>query len=83
MIYAGVDIGSRAAKAALIRDDEIISSVIRDTGAESIKTSNQLLSELLDNTGMRCKKYCSAVFFKVVFKPALSFKIEVIGGLIK
>ena len=53
MIYAGVDIGSRAAKAALIRDDEIISSVIRDTGAESIKTSNQLLSDLLDNTGIK------------------------------
>ena len=39
MMYAGVDIGSRAAKAVLLEDDKIISSVIRDTGAESVKTS--------------------------------------------
>lgn len=52
MIYAGIDIGSRAAKAVLLQDDVIISSVIRDTGAESVKTSQELLKELLDGTGI-------------------------------
>ncbi|MDD4230638.1 MAG: acyl-CoA dehydratase activase [Dehalococcoidales bacterium] len=52
MMYAGVDIGSRAAKAVLLEDDKIISSVIRDTGAESVKTSRKLLEELLEGTGI-------------------------------
>ncbi|MDD4793999.1 MAG: acyl-CoA dehydratase activase [Dehalococcoidales bacterium] len=52
MIYAGIDIGSRAAKAVLLQDDTIVSSVIRDTGAESVKTSQALLKELLVGTGI-------------------------------
>ncbi|NLE90627.1 MAG: 4Fe-4S binding protein [Dehalococcoidales bacterium] len=53
MIYAGVDIGSRAAKAVLLQNNTIISSAIRDTGAESVKTSEELLNELLNGTGIK------------------------------
>ncbi|MDD4635261.1 MAG: BadF/BadG/BcrA/BcrD ATPase family protein, partial [Dehalococcoidales bacterium] len=53
MIYAGVDIGSRAAKAVLLQNNTIISSAIRDTGAESVKTSEELLDELLNGTGIK------------------------------
>ena len=52
MIFAGIDIGSRAAKAVLMEDDSIISSVICDTGPESIKTSEMAMQELLKGTGL-------------------------------
>ena len=52
MIVAGIDIGSRAAKAVLMRNNEIISSVIGDTLAESVRTSEATMSELLKGTGI-------------------------------
>jgi len=53
MIFAGIDIGSRAAKAVILKDDEIISSRIMDTGPESVKTSETLLEDVLSGTGIR------------------------------
>lgn len=52
MIVAGIDIGSRAAKAVLLKDGAIISSVIRDTGPESIRTSLVTMEKLLAGTGL-------------------------------
>ncbi len=52
MIVAGIDIGSRAAKGVLMRDNEIISSVIGDTLAESVRTSEATMSKLLEGTGL-------------------------------
>lgn len=39
MIFAGIDIGSRAAKVVIMKDDKIVSSAIIDTGPESVKTA--------------------------------------------
>ena len=39
MITAGIDIGSRASKAVVLKDGKILSSYIGDTGAESVVTS--------------------------------------------
>ncbi|MFO8101949.1 MAG: acyl-CoA dehydratase activase [Dehalococcoidia bacterium] len=52
MLVAGIDIGSRAAKGVLMRDNEIISSVIGDTLAESVRTSEATMSGLLEGTGL-------------------------------
>ncbi|MFC1845907.1 acyl-CoA dehydratase activase [Chloroflexota bacterium] len=52
MIVAGIDIGSRAAKAVIMKDGAIISSVIRDTGPESVKTSYMAIEEVLKGTGL-------------------------------
>jgi predicted CoA-substrate-specific enzyme activase len=52
MIVAGIDIGSRAAKAVVMRDGAIISSVIGDTGPESVKTSQTAMTEVLRGTGL-------------------------------
>lgn len=52
MIIAGIDIGSRAAKAVLMEDNRIIASVIGDTLAESVKTSEVTMSRLLKGTGL-------------------------------
>jgi len=52
MIVAGIDIGSRAAKAVVMNDGTIISSVICDTGPESVKTSQMTMSRVLDGTGL-------------------------------
>jgi len=52
MIVAGIDIGSRAAKAVILKDGSILSSVIRDTGPESVKTSYMVIEEVLKGTGL-------------------------------
>ncbi len=52
MIVAGIDIGSRAAKAVLLKEGQIISSVIRDTGAESIKTAYLSIDAVLRGAGL-------------------------------
>jgi len=50
MIFAGIDIGSRAAKGIILSDGTILSSVIRDTGPESVKTSYAVREDLLKGT---------------------------------
>ena len=52
MIVAGIDIGSRAAKAVVMKDDEIISSFIGDTGPESVKTANMTINSVLKGPGL-------------------------------
>jgi predicted CoA-substrate-specific enzyme activase len=52
MIFAGIDIGSRAAKAVLLNDGSILSSVICDTGPESIKTSYMTIEAALKVPGI-------------------------------
>jgi len=52
MIVAGIDIGSRAAKGVLLKDNSIVSSVIGDTLPESVKTSNVTMEKLLEGTGI-------------------------------
>ena len=50
MIVAGIDIGSRAAKAAILKDKSILSSAICDTGPESVKTAYTVMEETLKGT---------------------------------
>ena len=52
MIVAGIDIGSRAAKAVIMNNGTIISSVICDTGPESVKTSQMTMAEALKGAGL-------------------------------
>ena len=52
MLFAGIDIGSRAAKAIIMRDNEILSTAIRDTGPESVKTSQSLIRDVLEGTSL-------------------------------
>jgi predicted CoA-substrate-specific enzyme activase len=52
MIVAGIDIGSRAAKGVIMKDNNILSSVILDTGPESVKTSYAVAEELLKRAGI-------------------------------
>jgi predicted CoA-substrate-specific enzyme activase len=52
MIVAGIDIGSRAAKAVVMKDGEILSTFIGDTGPESVKTANMAIKSVLEGTGL-------------------------------
>ncbi|UCB43759.1 MAG: 4Fe-4S binding protein [Dehalococcoidales bacterium] len=52
MIVAGIDIGSRAAKAAIIKDGTILATTICDTGPESIKTAHATINAALEGTGL-------------------------------
>ncbi len=53
MIVSGIDIGSRAAKVVVMKDGEVLSSAITDTGPESIKTAYTAIGLALDGTGLR------------------------------
>jgi len=50
MTVAGIDIGSRAAKAVVMKNGSILSSVICDTGPESVKTSRMTMAKALKGT---------------------------------
>ncbi|MDY6918083.1 MAG: acyl-CoA dehydratase activase [Chloroflexota bacterium] len=52
MIFAGIDIGSRAAKAVVMENGTVVSSVICDTGPESVKTSYMAIEQALEGTGL-------------------------------
>lgn len=51
MIVAGIDIGSRATKGVLLNQAAVLSSVIIDTGPESVKTSEAAMQALLQRAG--------------------------------
>jgi predicted CoA-substrate-specific enzyme activase len=53
MITAGIDIGSRASKAVVLKDGKILSSYIGDTGAESVVTSKMTIAQTLAGTGLK------------------------------
>jgi predicted CoA-substrate-specific enzyme activase len=53
MYTAGIDIGSRASKAVILKDKEMIASYIGDTGAESVTTSHNTMSKTLEGTGLK------------------------------
>jgi predicted CoA-substrate-specific enzyme activase len=55
MITAGIDIGSRASKAVVLKEGKILSSFIGDTGAESVVTSKMTMSRTLEGTGLEIK----------------------------
>ena len=52
MITAGIDIGSRASKAVVLKDGKILSSYIGDTCAESVVTSKNTMAKTLEGTGL-------------------------------
>jgi predicted CoA-substrate-specific enzyme activase len=81
MIFAGIDIGSRAAKGVLLEDNRIISSTIGDTGAESVKTSQQTMEKLLAPTGFSLKEvsYIVATGYGRVLVPFANENISEIS----
>lgn len=52
MIVAGIDIGSRTAKAVVMKDESILSSVICDTGPDSVKTAHRTIEVALTRAGL-------------------------------
>jgi len=81
MIVAGIDIGSRASKAVLMKDGEILSSHIGDTGPESVKTSYYTMSSLLKDTGIDISdiKYIVATGYGRVLVPFANENISEIS----
>jgi predicted CoA-substrate-specific enzyme activase len=53
MYTAGIDIGSRASKAVVLKDGKMVSSYIGDTGAESVITSKNTMAKTLEGTGLK------------------------------
>ena len=53
MITAGIDIGSRASKAVVLKNGKILASFIGDTGAESVVTSKMTMAKTLEGTGLK------------------------------
>ena len=81
MIVAGIDIGSRAAKAVIMNDSSIVSSVICDTGPESVKTSQMTMEKVLEGTGLSLKdiQYVVATGYGRVLVPFANENISEIS----
>jgi predicted CoA-substrate-specific enzyme activase len=81
MIFAGVDIGSRAAKAVIMDGETIISSSITDTGPESAKTAYAVIEMALQNTGISLDniRYTVATGYGRVLVPFASENISEIS----
>ncbi len=71
MIVAGIDIGSRAAKTVILKDSQILSATIRDTGPESVKTSYMAINATLEGTGLKLEdiEYIVATGYGRVLVP--------------
>ncbi len=81
MITAGIDIGSRASKAIILKDGKIVSSYIGDTGAESIVTSKNTMAKTLEGTGLKLEdiEYIVATGYGRVLVPFANENISEIS----
>ncbi len=81
MIVAGIDIGSRAAKSVIMKDGVIVSSAIRDTGPESVKTAYLAIEAALESTGLSLEniQYTVATGYGRVLVPFASENISEIS----
>jgi len=81
MIFAGIDIGSRASKAVVMKDGSLLSSVTCDTGPESVKTSQITMEEVLKGTGLSLRdiQYIVATGYGRVLVPFASENISEIS----
>jgi predicted CoA-substrate-specific enzyme activase len=53
MIFAGIDIGSITAKAALIKDDTLLGTHVIFTGYNTLSAGQNVFQKLLDKTGVK------------------------------
>lgn len=72
MIYAGIDIGSITAKAALIEEGNLLGTLVIPTGYNHLKAGKKVLGSLLANTG-RKKEEISAVVSTGYGRASISF----------
>ncbi|MBN1188251.1 MAG: 4Fe-4S binding protein [Dehalococcoidales bacterium] len=81
MYTAGIDIGSRASKAVLLKDGEMVSSYIGDTGAESVVTSRETIAKTLEGTGVKLEdiSYVVATGYGRVLVPFANENISEIS----
>ena len=61
MICAGIDIGSITAKAALVRDQELVDTLVIKTGYDHVKAGERVFEQLLKKTGVGREKVCAVV----------------------
>jgi predicted CoA-substrate-specific enzyme activase len=80
-ITAGIDIGSRASKAVVLKDGKMIASFIGDTGAESVVTSKMTMAKTLEGTGLEIKdiQYIVATGYGRVLVPFANENISEIS----
>lgn len=81
MFVCGIDIGSRGAKGVLMEDNGILSQFIGDTGPESVKTAERVMSELLSATGLSLEdiSYVVATGYGRVLVPFANTNISEIS----
>jgi predicted CoA-substrate-specific enzyme activase len=81
MITAGIDIGSRASKAVVLKDGVILASYIGDTGAESVITSKMTIAKTLEGTGLKIENldYIVATGYGRVLVPFANENISEIS----
>lgn len=72
MIFAGIDIGSITAKAALIKGNNLIATHTISTGFDHLNTGNKVFGAVLEKTGFR-KKDIGAIVSTGYGRSSVSF----------
>ena len=82
MYFAGVDVGSRSAKAAIIEDDRVVSHHMADTGAASSKVAMMCLDRALEGAGLTLKDldYIVATGYGRIVVPVANANISDISA---
>jgi predicted CoA-substrate-specific enzyme activase len=81
VIVAGIDIGSRATKAVVMKDNSILATAIIDTGPESVRTSYLAIETVLHDTSLTLKdiEYVVATGYGRVLVPFAAENISEIS----
>ncbi len=81
MITAGIDIGSRASKAVVLKEGKMVASYIGDTGAESVVTSKNTMAKTLEGTDIKLEdiNYIVATGYGRVLVPFANENISEIS----
>lgn len=81
MFFAGIDIGSRGAKGAIMENGKVLSYSICDTGPDSVKTAQMTFDEAAKGTGLSVKdmSYVVATGYGRVLVPFSNANISEIS----
>ena len=65
MIFAGIDIGSITAKAALLEENKLLGTLVIPTGYNHLEAGKKVLSSSRDETSWLTTVYCHVHLFKM------------------
>jgi predicted CoA-substrate-specific enzyme activase len=61
MYFAGIDLGSRKSKIAILEDNQLVEQYVGETGLGAARTAEMIMEHALSDTGLKLKDFTSIV----------------------